>query len=153
MSLIQPSGGHYSLTYDKYFMMLQNACIRFDKTLKHKPSPASRSVYQHDRADEDLHTQEEEANFLDSSQHIDEIGTTHDDIYNIHKTTSTRPPHTKPLNPRKPHDKFKLPNPKPRYNGPVYLPTHIYHMLNEDVKKALDQYNQDKKAQYKPNHT
>ena len=26
-------------------------------------------------------------------------------------------------------------------------------MLNEDVVKALDQYNQDKKAQYKPNHT
>ena len=26
-------------------------------------------------------------------------------------------------------------------------------MLNEDVRKTLDQYNQDKKAQYKPNHT
>ena len=57
MSLTQPSGGHYSLTYDKYFMMLQNACIRFDKTLKHKPSPTPRAVYQHDTADEDLHTQ------------------------------------------------------------------------------------------------
>ena len=39
MSLTQPSNGQYSLTYDKYFMMLQNACIRYDKTLKHKPSP------------------------------------------------------------------------------------------------------------------
>ena len=80
MSLTQPSGGHYSLTYDKYFMMLQNTCIRFHKTLKHKPSPTSRAVYQHDTADEDLHVQEEEANFLDSSQDIDEIGATHDDI-------------------------------------------------------------------------
>ena len=37
-----------------------------------------------------------------------------------------------------------------RYNGPVYLPNHIYHMLNEETKKELDKYNQDKKAQYKP---
>ena len=115
--------------------------------------PTSRAVYQHDTADEDIHTQEEEEDFHDSSQDIDEIGTAHDDIYNIHKTTSKSPSHSKPLNPRKPHDKFKAPNPKPRYHRHVYLPPHIYHMLHEDVKKALDQYNQDKKAQYKPNHT
>ena len=42
--------------------------------------------------------------------------------------------------------------PKPRYNGPVYLPKHIYNMLSEDIKKELDKYNQDKKAQYKPTH-
>ena len=33
MSLTQSSTGQYSLTYDKYFMMLQNTCIRYDKTL------------------------------------------------------------------------------------------------------------------------
>ena len=38
---------------------------------------------------------------------------------------------------------------KPRYNGPVYLPKHIYNMLSEDVMKELDKYNQEKKAQYK----
>ena len=123
------------------------------QTLKPKPYPTFGAVYQHDTADEDLHTQEEEANFLDSRKDIDEIVTTHDDIYNKYTTTSTRPPHTKKLNPRKPHDKFKSCNPKPRYNGTVYLPTHIFHMLNEDVKKVLDQYNQDKTVQYKPNHT
>ena len=32
MSLTQYSTGGYSLTYDKYFMLLQNACIRYDKT-------------------------------------------------------------------------------------------------------------------------
>ena len=56
MSCTQPSGGHNSLTCDKYFMMLQNACIRFDKTLKHKPSPTSRAVFQQDTTDEDIHT-------------------------------------------------------------------------------------------------
>ena len=150
MSLTQPSSGQYSLTYDKYSMMLHNACIRYDKTLKHKPSPTSRAVYQHDTADEDPHIQEEEEDFLDSSHHP---GTAHDDMYKINMINSKRSPHAKPLITRKPNEKFKFPKPKPRYNGPVYLPKHIYHRLNEDVKKALDQYNQEKKAQYKPNHS
>ena len=34
MSLTHSSSGHFSITNDKYFMMLQNACIRYDKTLK-----------------------------------------------------------------------------------------------------------------------
>ena len=151
ISLTQPSGGNYSLTYDKYFTMLQNACIRFDKTLKHKPSPTSR-VYTTMIQLMKIFIHRKKRQTSLTAAKIDEIGTTHDDIYNVHKTTSTRPPHTKPPNPRKPHDKFKSSNPKPRYSGPVYLPTHIYQMPNEDVKKALDQYNQDKKAQYKPNH-
>ena len=119
-------------------MMLQNACIRYDKTLKHKPSQTSRAVYQHDTGDEGPHIQEEEEDFLGSSHDPDEIGTADDDMYNIHKTNSKRSPHAKPLTPRKPNEKSKSPNPKPRYNGPVYLPKHIYHMPNEDVKMALD---------------
>ena len=35
---------------------------------------------------------------------------------------------------------------------PIYLPKHIYNMLSDDVKKELDKYNQEKKAQYKPTH-
>ena len=42
--------------------------------------------------------------------------------------------------------------PKSRSNGPVYLPKHIYNMLSEDIKKELDKYNQEKKAQYKSTH-
>ena len=38
------------------------------------------------------------------------------------------------------------------YNGPVYIPKHIYHMLSDDVKKKLDKYNQEKKAKYKSSH-
>ena len=56
MSLTQPSNGQYSLTYDKYFMILQNACIRYDKTLKYKPSPRSRAVCQHDIDDDETPT-------------------------------------------------------------------------------------------------
>ena len=38
MSLTHSSSGHFSIMHDKYFMMLQNACIRYDKTLKQKHS-------------------------------------------------------------------------------------------------------------------
>ena len=58
--------GHISITYDKYFMLLQNACIRYDKTLKHKPSTISRAVYQHER-DEDPSVHDEEYDYLDDN--------------------------------------------------------------------------------------
>ena len=44
MSLTNSSSGHFSITYDEYFIMLQNACIRYDKTLKLKPSTMSRAL-------------------------------------------------------------------------------------------------------------
>ena len=47
MSLTNSYTSHYSFTYDKYFTMLQNACIRYDRSLKQKPSPTARAVYEH----------------------------------------------------------------------------------------------------------
>ena len=77
-------------------------------------------------------------------------------MYNIHNTNFKRNPQVKSLIPTKNPGKSK-PNkaipPKPRYNGPVYLPKHIYSMLCEDIKKQLDKYNQEKKVQYKPDHS
>ena len=66
MSLTHSSSGHFSITYDKYFMMLQNACIRYDKTLKQKPSTTSRAVYQHE-LDEDPSGHDEEDDYLDDN--------------------------------------------------------------------------------------
>ena len=48
MSLTHSHTSHSSITYDKYFTMLQNACSRYDKRLKQKPSPTARAVYQHE---------------------------------------------------------------------------------------------------------
>ena len=63
-----------------------------------------------------------------------------------------RAPHIKSLiprtSPRKPKPNKTIP-PNPKYNGPIYLPKHIYNMLSEDIKKELDKHNQEKKAQYK----
>ena len=127
------------ITYDKDIMMLQNACIRYDKTLMHKPSSTSRAVYQHE-VDDDPCIHDEEDNYLDDNFAPDGIDTPSDDIYNIHNTNLKMNPHVKSFIPRKSPGKPKsnkgIP-PKPRYNGPVYLPKHIYNMLNEDINKEL----------------
>ena len=90
MSLTQSSTGQYSLTYDKYFMMLQNACIRCDKTLKHKTSPTSRAVYQHEIDDDDPCMHDEEDEYLDEGFAPDDIDTPSDDMYNVHNTNFNR---------------------------------------------------------------
>ena len=99
MSLTHLSTGQYSLTYDKYFMMLQNACIRYEKTLKQKPSTTSRAVYQHE-LDDDPSIHDEEDDYLDKSFAPDGIDTSSDDIYNIHNTNFKRLPKVKSIIPR-----------------------------------------------------
>ena len=65
---------------------------------------------------------------------------------------SNRNPLVKSLIPRTPKGipKPKVASNKLRYNGPVYLPNHILDMLSEAVKKELDKYNREKKANYQP---
>ena len=82
MSLTHSSTGQFSLTYDKCFMMLQNACIRYDKTLKQEPSTTSRTVYQHE-LDNDPSVQDEEDDYLDEIFSPDGIDTSSNDIYNV----------------------------------------------------------------------
>ena len=82
------------------------------------------------------------------------IDTPSDDFYNIDTTNLNRNPQVKSLIPRTPKGKqkpSKFASNKPRYNGPVYLLKHIYDMLSEEVKKDLDRYNQEKKANYQSN--
>ena len=154
MSLMHDSSGCFSIMYDKYFIMLQNACIRYDKTLKQKPCTTSRAVYQHE-LDRDPSVHDEEDDYPDDNFAPDGIDTPSDDIYNVHNTNFKRTSHVKSLIPRTSPGKSK-PNkaipPKPRYNGPVYLPKHIYNMLSEDIKKELDKYYQEKKVQHKSTH-
>ena len=83
MSLTHSYSGHFSITNDKYFMMLQNACIRYDKTLKHKPSSTSKAAYQHE-LDAGPGVHDEEDDYLDDNFAPDGIDTPSDDIYNVH---------------------------------------------------------------------
>ena len=79
ISLTNSLSGQVSITYVKYFMMVQNACIRYDKNLKHKPSTTSRAVYQHE-LDDDTSMHDEEDNYLDDNFAPDGIDTPSDNI-------------------------------------------------------------------------
>ena len=80
--------------------MLQNACIRYDKNLKQKPSTTSRAVYQHE-LDDDPSILDEEDNYLDDNFVPDGIDTPSDDIYNVPNTNFNRISHVKSLVPKK----------------------------------------------------
>ena len=96
-------------------MMLQNACIRYDKTLKQKPSTTSRVVYQYEVEDNpSIH--DEEDDYLDGNFAPDGIDSPSDDMYNVHNTNFKRTPHVKSLIPRKPSGK-----PKPHKTMPPNL--------------------------------
>ena len=109
---------YYSITYDKYFTMLQKACIRYDKHLKHKPSSTARIVYQHD-FDGNSDRDDNDGDYVDEGFAPDGIDTPSDDFYNIHTTNFNRNPQVKSLIPRSPPGKSKPKGPinKPWYNG------------------------------------
>ena len=94
MSLTHSSSGHSSITYDKYFTILQNACIRYDNSLKQKHSVTSRAVYRHD-LDEDPSVQEDKENYVDDNFVPDGIDTPPDDCYNIPTTNLNWNPQVK----------------------------------------------------------
>ena len=132
-------------------MMLQNTCIRYDKTLKQKPSTTSKSIYEHE-LDEDPSVHGEEDDYMDHNFAPDGTDTPSDDIFNIHNTNCNRAPQVKSLIPRTPPGKPKSNEDVPvkhKHNGTVSLPKHY---LSDDVKKELDQYSQEKKAQCTSTH-
>ena len=117
--------------------------------MKQKPSTTARAVYQYE-LDDDPSIHDEEDDYLDDSFAPDGIDTPSDDIYNVHNTNFMRTPHIKSLIPRKSPVKS---NPTRLYLqnlGIIDLYTSPNNMLSEDIKKGIDKYNQEKKAQYKP---
>ena len=74
--------------------MLQNACIRYDKNMKQKPSSTTRAVFQHD-LDGDSGQDEDDGDYVDKDFAPDGIDTTSNDFDNIHTTNLNKNPHVK----------------------------------------------------------
>ena len=91
MSSTNSYSSHYSITYDKYFTMLQNVCIRYDKSLKQKPSSTARAVYQHE-LDGDSGTDGDDGDYVEEGFEPDVINTPSDDFYNTNTTNFNRNP-------------------------------------------------------------
>ena len=109
-------GSTTSLSYQTYYDLLINACVRYDKTKKAHLGKR-RNVYNTD---------------IDQHQ--------------VHTLSSRHPPSPRPGNPSKPpfRPRSQISGPQKsirRYDGPIFLPQQIYKLLSPDAMKALKVYN------------
>ena len=137
-------GSSTSLSYDTYYDLLINACVRFDKTKKANIGKR-RNVYA---------TNIDET-YIDSPtpciDHVPDspyggIDLPPDEFYQVHALSSRHPPSQRPGQPSRPpfwpQSQHSGPTkPIRRYDGPIFLPAQIYKLLNEDAMKALKAYN------------
>ena len=75
------------------------------------------------------------------------IGTPSDEFYNVHATQYVPPVSARhKLQPRPPKPNqspeiFPKKQTNQRWTGPICLPAHIYKLLSQEVKDALQKYN------------
>ena len=137
-------GSSTSLSYDTYYDLLINACVRYDKTKKANIGKR-RNVYATNIDD----------TYIDSPtpciDHVPDstyggIDLPPDEFYQVHALSSRHPPSQRPGQPSRPPFRPQSQHPRPtkpirRYDGPIFLPPQIYKLLSEDVMKALKSYN------------
>ena len=137
-------GSSTPLSYDTYYDLLTNACVRYDKTKKANIGKR-RNVYA---------TNIDET-YIDSPiPCIDDVPDSPyggidlppDEFYQVHSLSSGHPhsqrlgqPSRPPFRPQSQHSRPT--KPIRRYDGPIFPPPQIYKLLSEDAMKALKAYN------------
>ena len=137
-------GSSTSLSYDTYYDLLVNACVRYDKTKK--ANIGNRSYVYATNINE---------TYIDSPSpcidHVPDspyggIDLPPDEFYQVHALSSRHPPSQRPGQPSRPPFRAQSQHSRPtkpirRYDGPIFLPPQIYKLLSEDAMKALKAYN------------
>ena len=127
-------GSSTSLSYDTYYDLLINACVRYDKTKKANIGKR-RNVYATNILLDDT--------YIDSPtpclDHVPDspyggIDLPPDEFYQVHAHTSRHPPSQRPGQPSRPPFRPRLQHFRPtklirRYDGPIFLPPQIYKLL------------------------
>ena len=137
-------GSSTSLSYDTYYDLLINACVRYDKTKKANIGKR-RNVY---------NTHIDDTYVDQSTACIDHVPNSPyggidlppDEFYQVHTLSSRHPPSPRPGNPsrhsfRPPSHNSWRTKPIRRYDGPIFLPCQIYKLLSQDAMKDLKAYN------------
>ena len=137
-------GSSTSLSYDTYYDLLINACVRYDKTKK-ATIGKRRNVYA---------TNIDETYIDPPTACIDHVQDSPyggielppDELYQVHALSSRQAPSQRPGQTSRPPLRPQSQHPgstKPirRYDGPIFLPPQIYRLLSEDALKALQAYN------------
>ena len=133
-------GSSTSLSYDTYYDLRINACVRYDKTKKANIGKR-RNVYA---------TNIDET-YIDRPtgciDHVPDspyggINLPPDEFYQVDALSSRHPPSPRPGQPSRPPFKPQSQHTGPtkpirRYDGPIFLPPQIYKLLSQDAMKAL----------------
>ena len=137
-------GSSTSLSYDTYYDLLINSCVRYDKT-KNDNIGKRRNVYNTNIDDTYVDHPTACIDHVPNSSHGG-IDLTCDEFYQVHTLSSRHPPSPRPGNPSRPSFRPQSHNsghtkPIRRYNGPIFLPPQIYKLLSQDAMKAVKAYN------------
>ena len=136
-------GSSTSLSYDTYYDLLINSCVRYDKTKKANIGKR-RNVYATniDEPYVDLPTA--------CIDHVPDspyggIDLPPDEFYQVHALSSRHPPSQRPVQPSRPPFRPQSQHSGPtkpirRYDGPIFLPPQIYKLLIQDAMKAQKAY-------------
>ena len=137
-------GSSTSLSYDTYYDLLINACVRYDKTKKANIGKR-RNVYATNIDDTNVDLPTACIDDVPDSPYGG-IDLPPDEFYHVHALSSRHPPPQRPGQATSPTFRPQSQNPRPtnpirRYDGPIFLPPQIYRLLSEDALKDLKAYN------------
>ena len=137
-------GSSTSLSYDTYYDLLINACVRYDKTKKANIGKR-RNVYATNIDETYLEPPKACIDHVPDSPYGG-IDLPPDEFYHVHALSSRHPPSQRPGQPSRPPFRPQSQHsgstkPIRRYDGPIFLPPQIYRLLSEDALKTLQAYN------------
>ena len=131
-------GSSTSLSYQTFYDLLVNACVRYDKMTKANIGKR-RNVYNSTIDNPYVDSTPDVFGFVPDSPNGG-IGLPPDEFYQIHALSSRHPPPPRPGNPPKPpfrpHSQQSGPQKVfKRYDGPIYLAPNIFKLLSQDAMK------------------
>ena len=137
-------GSSTSLSYDTYYDLLINACVRYDKTKKANIGKR-RNVYATNIDDAYVAHPTACIDYVPNSPYGG-IDLPPDEFYQVHALSSRHPSSPRPGNPSKPSFRPQSQHSGPtkpirRYDGPIFLRPQIFKLLRQDAMKALKAYN------------
>ena len=139
-------GSSTSLSYDTYYDLHINACVRYDKTKKANIGKR-RNVYT-TNIDDTYVDHPTSCNDHVPNSSYGGIDLPPDPFYQVHTLSSRHPPSPRPGNPSRPSFRPQSQTsgstkPIKRYDGPIFLPPQIYKLLSQEAMKALKAYNNE----------
>ena len=133
-------GSSTSLSYQTYYDLLINACVRYDKTKKANIGKR-RNVYNTNIDDTYGDHPTACIDYVPDSPYGG-IDLPPDEFYQVQTLSSRHPPRPRPGHPSRPSFRPQSQNSGPtklirRYDGPIFLHPQIYKLLSQDAMKAL----------------